>query len=272
MIEKNEIEKYLTTKKLGRNAGLFKEIERSTNDYLAEKIKLGESDAVIAMVQHGGKGRVGRTWLSGKEGESIALSFFVSPKVDLEKLPQLTLVAALCVKNAIVKSAESGKLAKEKIKIKWPNDILIGEKKICGILTELKQTSDKNFAIIGIGINIRQKSFEGELAGTASSLKLEGIEILSIEKLVAEIFNEFEQRLERFEADGFVSQVEEYNESLTGKNEEASVINSDGKTILEGTIKYANDSGELIICDKDGNEKNISSGELSIRGGFYGRK
>src|SRR4030042_1586531 len=136
----------LTTKFVGRNLLYYQQLP-TTMETAKELVKKGaaEGTVVIAGRQTAGKGRIGRTWLS-PEG-SLAMSVILKP--PLENLPQLVMIASLAVVRAIKNVAGLD------TRIKWPNDILINGKKVCGILIENEAKGGRgNFAIIGIGINV----------------------------------------------------------------------------------------------------------------------
>lgn len=262
------IKKYLTTEELGRYPQLFDIIPYSTNLRVAELIDEGKTNTlVVADMQEGGRGRVGRSWIGGKPGESIAMSFDVCPKVDITKLPSITLLVSLAVTDAIVD---------DKIKIKWPNDIYINDKKVCGILCELKQCKEKNYIIVGIGINHSQEEFSNDLSKTATSLFIEGIvkkdEVGEREKIVARVLNSFEKRLKKFEKEGFASQHIDYQERIYGNGRKAQILDSSisggditkAITVEEGIFVGINEKGEALIETASG-RRTFSTGELSLR-------
>ena len=141
---------------------------------------------VIADKQNGGKGRRGRTWFT-PGNTSIAVSFLLKPQLEAEYASMLTLVQAMAVAETIEEVCQC------RTSIKWPNDVLINDKKVCGILTEMNLDGNKiGSVIIGTGINVNQESFPEEIMDIATSVKKEtGIE-QSREKLIGILCSKFE--------------------------------------------------------------------------------
>ena len=145
----------------------------STNEYLKAFVADGVPRFTMADEQTAGKGRYGRRWLSEK-GQGLYVSFLAYPTWSTSRAPFLTMIAALAVIQAIEASGGS----RLKPKIKSPNDILINQRKLAGILTELSTQSERiRWSIIGIGVNLYQKDFPEGLASKATSLLLEGVRI-----------------------------------------------------------------------------------------------
>lgn len=138
----------------------------STNEcakQIAEK-ETEEGMVVTAKEQTGGKGRFGRNWFSPNGG--IYCSIILRPKIPVESLHSLTFISAIAVSDSIKEQFKKNTI------IKWPNDIIIKRKKICGILTESKSKGKKVlYAVVGIGVNINIDKFPEELKYTAYSLK-----------------------------------------------------------------------------------------------------
>ncbi len=153
--------------------------------------------------------------------------------------------------------------------IKWPNDIVINGKKICGILTEMNAEIERvNYVIMGIGINVNMESFPDELKEKATSLKNELGNEVDRKKLVANILNNFEVFYEDFKNTGDISRVIEIcREGSLLINKEVRVINGNNEVIC--TVIDIDDEGELIVKHKDGTINRVISGEVSVRG-IYG--
>ena len=161
----------MNTKTLGQNVFYFPTID-STNIKCQELAKNGapEGTLVVADEQVGGKGRLGRVWFSPK-GVNIFMSLILRPRLEIQQCPQLTLITAVAVVEAIRENYPI------KASIKWPNDILIDGKKICGILTELNAEADRiNWVVIGMGLNVntREEDFSPEVLEVATSLRIAG--------------------------------------------------------------------------------------------------
>ena len=227
---------------------------------LAEK---GEENGtlVIAEGQEAGRGRRGRTWESPL-GTTISMSLLLKPEIEPNSAPMITLVAALAVSKAIIK------LTKQQAAIKWPNDIVMNGKKVCGILTEMSLQSGKiENIVVGIGINVSIEHFPKELEDTATSIYLEtGIFFSRLEliKTVCEFF-QMDYNLYLMTED-LRNLVQEYNELLINKDRKVKVLDPKGE--FEGYARGITPYGELIVDTEEG-QKLISSGEVSVRG-IYG--
>ena len=139
----------------------------STNTEAANQARQGADEGlcVIALEQSAGRGRHGRTWVSEPDS-GLYFSIVLRPKLDLKYLPLLTLMSGVAVYDTL---KEFGL----KPDIKWVNDLLIGDKKISGILAETVDTPNGNAVIVGIGINLKSSNFPDEIAETATSLQAE---------------------------------------------------------------------------------------------------
>ncbi len=161
----DEIQHGLKTKYFGQQVITFDSVD-STMD---EAFRLGmegapEGTVVCAETQSKGRGRLGRSWMSPK-GKGIYFSLILRPKLSFSQMPQLTLMAAVAIAEAITKTTTV------KVGIKWPNDLLIDGKKVAGILTELRAETDQmKFVVLGVGINVNSTS--SQLVDTATSLKI----------------------------------------------------------------------------------------------------
>ena len=236
----------------------------STNTKAQELAEKGypSGTLVVADKQVAGKGRRGRNWES-PSGCGIFMTLMLKPDINPNNASMLTLVSALAVAKALADI--TGKDAK----IKWPNDIVIDGRKVCGILTEMSAQFDYiNNIVIGIGINVNNSSFPEEISATASSLRL-----LSGGKKYrrAEII---EKRMEYFEkyylifleTEDLSALVNEYDDMLVNMKKQVKVL--DPKEPFEGKAMGITKKGELIV-DTWESRKLVSSGEVSVRG-IYG--
>ena len=138
----------------------------------------------VADKQTAGTGRRGRSWES-PEGENIYMSLLLKPAIEPSKAPMLTLVMAVAVAEGIKKIC--GDISPQ---IKWPNDIILNKKKVCGILTEMAiDGSGVKYVVIGVGINVNQKVFVPELEGKATSLSLEIMKEFDRKMMISSIFS-----------------------------------------------------------------------------------
>lgn len=237
----------------------------STNEQAKKLAWDGASNGtlVTADKQTNGKGRRGRNWES-EEKKGIYMSLILKPNILPQNASMLTLVAALSVSSAIKNLLKSDKVLPY---IKWPNDIVMNQKKICGILTEM-ELKQNNIAhiIVGIGINVNHCKFPEELP-TASSLFLETGQKLQQEDVIEEILRYFEIYYRVFlETQDLTGLKKEYESMLINKNKQVTVLEPNGS--WNGTACGITDKGGLIVDTEDG-YRYVSSGEVSVRG-VYG--
>lgn len=263
VMSRAEIESLISTKWAGCGVLCFTETD-STNNCAK---KLGDEGAahgtlVVAERQTAGKGRRGRRWES-PAGSSIYMSILLRPDIRPSQASMLTLVMAQSVAEAV--RSVTGK----EVLIKWPNDIILNQKKICGILTEMSTEIEWiNYVVIGAGINVNTEGFPEEIAGTATSLYLEGSGKLQRSRLLAEVLKRFENNYELFLKFGDLSfMLEEYNGLLVNRDREVRVMEPGHE--YNGHAAGINQNGELLVCTEDGQIKNIYAGEVSVRG-VYG--
>lgn len=254
----NEIKPLLNTKEIGQEIIHADELS-STNDYakaLAQKPFL-EGTAVICEFQNKGRGRIGREWISPK-GKGINMSILIKPKLPMHGVTIITLLTALSVCRAIEAVANVSP------QIKWPNDIMLNGKKLCGILTEANGEIDHvNYLAIGIGLNVNVESDElgSDLRKTATSLLIETGQEHSRKTIVAEILNSFEKYYYAFIKGENI--IDEYKIKCMNYGKKINLVNngvSTGATAIDilenGTLLVKLDSGEI---------KEIMSGEISVR-------
>ena len=216
---------------------------------------------VVADEQTGGRGRRGRAWDSQK-GVSIYMSLVLKPEIDPNNASMLTLITAMAVAGGIEKTTGL------ECKIKWPNDIVINGKKICGILTEMSAQFDYiNHIVIGIGINVHNESFPGELQDHAGSLLLECGKRVHRADLIEAFLEEFERLYAIYlQTEDLSALQEEYDQLLVNRGRQVRVL--DPKEPFEGKAMGITKKGELIL-DTWESRKLVSSGEVSVRG-IYG--
>lgn len=236
----------------------------STNTKAQELAEKGypSGTLVVADKQIAGKGRRGRNWES-PSGCGIFMTLMLKPDINPNNASMLTLVSALAVAKALADI--TGKDAK----IKWPNDIVIDGRKVCGILTEMSAQFDYiNNIVIGIGINVNNSSFPEEISATASSLRLlSGGKKYRRAEIIEKIMEYFEKYYSIFlETEDLSALVDEYDAMLVNMKRQVKVL--DPKEPFEGTAMGITKTGELIV-DTWESRKLVSSGEVSVRG-IYG--
>ncbi len=262
LLSENELNSIRKTEWVGKQIYYFDVLD-STNtkaNHLAEK-GAEHGTLVVAGRQEVGKGRRGRSW-SSPANTGIFMTLLLKPELESQNASMLTLVTALAVAKAIKR--ETG-LAAE---IKWPNDIVLNGKKICGILTEMSAQIDYvNHIVIGIGINVHNEEFPEELSERATSILLEGGKRVNRAMLIEAVWEEFENYYGIFMETQDVSKLTaEYDMCLANRGKKVRVL--DPKDPYEGVAQGITARGELIV-DTWESRKLVSSGEVSVRG-IYG--
>ncbi|MDY5846440.1 MAG: biotin--[acetyl-CoA-carboxylase] ligase [Bariatricus sp.] len=263
VLSEKEITSRLKTKWAGTCLE-FEEVVDSTNIRAKE---LGEKGAphgtlVVAEQQTAGKGRRGRSWVS-PPGSSIYMTLLLKPEVEPSRAPMLTLLMAYAIADAFRGEKNLD------VQIKWPNDLVLNKKKICGILTEMSaEVGYVHYVVIGVGINVNTESFQEEISQTATSLRIEeGVKFQRAE-LIAAIMQKFEMYYEKFCASGNLSDIMDgYNAILVNKDREVRVLEPGNE--YNAKALGINETGELIVEKEDGSRTEIFSGEVSVRG-IYG--
>lgn len=257
------LQKELHTKWIGRQSLAFQEID-STNDEAFRRAGDGAEEGLLVMAdfQTRGKGRKGRRWDS-VSGGNIAMSILLRPDISPSAAPRLTLVMALSAAQGIKEA--SGILTG----IKWPNDIVVKGKKICGILTEMKVCgADPPEIVIGVGINVNTEGFPEEIRDRATSLFLESGKKQSCERVMASILEWFEKYYEVFLKTGTLAELKDnYDQACVNNGRRVCVMDPKGQ--YEAEAVGINEKGELLIIRDDGSMDSVYAGEVSVRG-IYG--
>jgi BirA family biotin operon repressor/biotin-[acetyl-CoA-carboxylase] ligase len=255
----DEIQKGLDTDYMGHKIYYYRELESSNitarEKARSKKDEISEGTVIITEKQTGGKGRLGRKWFSPEGG--IWLSIILYPHLSPAYIPRITLITAVAVVKAIKELTRIQGL------IKWPNDILIHEKKVCGILTEMSAELDLiNWLVIGLGINanIDHEEFPEEIKDTSISLKEILNQKISRVKLVQLFLREFEKcynMLNRKESAIILNEWKLYSHTL-GKKIKVKV----GDRVVIGQATDINDKGALVIKKDNGECLEIISGTI----------
>lgn len=258
-----EIKSLMHTDWVAKEVLYFDKID-STNTKAQELAEKGypSGTLVVADKQESGKGRRGRSWVS-PSGTGIFMTLMIKPDINPNNASMLTLVAALAVAKAITS------VTGEEAMIKWPNDIVVNGKKVCGILTEMNAQFDYiNHIVVGIGINVHNESFPEEISQMASSLMIEaGGKRFHRAQIIAETMSYFEQYYDTFlKTQDLSALVREYDKLLVNRNKSVRVL--DPKEPFDGKAMGITPKGELIV-DTWESRKLVSSGEVSVRG-IYG--
>ncbi|MDB8776660.1 MULTISPECIES: biotin--[acetyl-CoA-carboxylase] ligase [unclassified Ruminococcus] len=246
------------TKWAGKTVHFARETD-STNLWIKRLAKEGASEGTLALAefQSAGRGRLGRSW-EVPEGTSVMMSILLRPKFEPQYAPTLTLVMGMAVAKAVKNLGFD-------VSIKWPNDVVVSHKKICGILTEMGVRAGKiDYAVIGVGINVNIKEFPEEMADKATSLYLESGKEFDRSQIPGLVMEAFEKYYEKFAATCDLSGLkEEYESILANYNQPVRVL---AKEPYEGVARGITDGGELLVEKTDGTIVAVSAGEVSVRG------
>lgn len=250
------VRKGLTTRFFGKPLYCFKQLT-SSNDLARELARGGASEgtAVLAETQTKGRGRHGRKWVS-QEGKSLTFSIVLRPSLPQERFSELTLTAAVGVARALERHGFHPA-------IKWPNDLLLSGRKVCGILTEVGPKKDKMAsAILGIGLNLTQNigDFPAELRLTATSLKIQKKRVPSREVLLQDILSRLE------EAYGWVREGR-FHRVLTEWRKRSILSGKQVKVVLGGRSFFAqvqdvDERGALLVRTDVGTVERLTVGEV----------
>ena len=191
------------------------------------------------------------------------MSILLRPEFEADRAPMITLVMAYSVAKVLQENGFAD------VQIKWPNDLVLSGKKVCGILTEMHlQGTTIDSIVVGVGVNVNTTSFSEELVDKATSLFLECGKLLDKEQLIVDIVETFTEMYDRFAEAGDLEFLQDaYNAILVNKNREVCILESENEYTA-----YAygiNPNGELVVRLEDGTERNVYAGEVSVRG-LYG--
>ena len=256
-----EIRRFLkNTEVVGHELIYLKETD-STNNDVKRLAKAGGMDGtvVIAGCQTAGRGRQGRSFQS-PQGKGLYLSLLLRPRLPAERLIPVTALAGVAVCRAVqrVCGAQLG--------LKWPNDPILGGKKICGILTELTAGLD---VVLGFGINVAQTSvdFSPAVAEVATSLQMELGRAVSKAELAAALIEELDQMYAALRAGDLAGDLAFYRKVCVNLGRTVRLL-SDGVWETADAVDIDEEFG-LVVRDARGRMRTVRSGEVSVRG-LYG--
>jgi BirA family transcriptional regulator, biotin operon repressor / biotin---[acetyl-CoA-carboxylase] ligase len=245
--------------KIGRELLFFDSVS-STNSLAMELASQGcvEGTIVIADSQTTGKGRLGRSWIS-PPAKNLYMSIVLRPEISPRDATALTLLSAVACASAIRRNSSIA------LSIKWPNDLIIGRRKIGGILTEIKADIDRiNYAVVGIGINVNMSAEEmpDDIKDLATSLMIERKEGISRTELAADVIMEFDRWYGLLMTEGKKVIIDEWlaMSSTIGKL----VHVATGDRSFEGVAEGIDDEGLLIVKQDDGTYRKVSAGDVTM--------
>ena len=250
----------LRTKRFGRNIFFSREVD-STNEWAKELASLGASEGTVATAetQTHGRGRLGREWISPKGG--LWFSIVLRSKLRAGEAVKLVFVAGLAVAEVL------SELYGLRAETKWPNDVLVNGRKVCGILAEMKTVGEKiNYVIVGVGVNANfdaKKVFPEELKVKASSLENELGRRVKLEELFKALLGKMGNLYELFLGEGFGPVLEKWKEYASFLGCQVEVTGVGGKWV--GLALDVDSDGSLVMRLEDGIVKHVFAGDVSLR-------
>lgn len=284
ILTKSEIESQLDKNDIIKKIVFFDETD-STNNRAKKAAEEGEESGTLFITecQTGGRGRRGRNWVS-PPGSGIWMTLLIRPDIRPDEASMLTIVAAMAVSSAITKVTKYDAKAIlsdekdilfadnkiEQCKIKWPNDIVLDKKKICGILTEMSAEPEHvNYVVTGIGINVNTTEFADEIKDMASSIFVQTGVRIKRSHVVAQFAHDFTEYFNRFiKTQDLSLLVDDYNKMLINAGKTVR-IEERGEAYTAGAYGIDNEGRLIVKVDDTGEEKKIIAGEVSVRG-LYG--
>ncbi|MCJ7616385.1 MAG: biotin--[acetyl-CoA-carboxylase] ligase [Desulfobacterales bacterium] len=259
-ITADEIRQGLCTKVFGKKNIIFLNETDSTNTRAKELAAQGapEGTLVIAEKQTEGRGRRGRSWFS-PPGGGIYFSLILRPVISPGETPKITLMTAVVLAETLIS------LMKLKLRIKWPNDILVNGKKLAGILTEISTEMDAvNYIIVGLGLNVNTQfeKFPQDIKENATSILIENGKQFPRVRLIQHYLKLYEIYYDMFKNNDFEPIMKRWRElaDIIGKQIRVDVI---GKTHIGKVVDVDND-GVLILKDDQGRLQRIFSGDVTL--------
>lgn len=243
---------------IGRKLIVLKTID-STNNELKRLAADGEPSGTVvtAEIQTAGKGRFGRQWQSGTGG--LYFSILLRPELPPGNIAAITLAAGYAVCLAVREYTHLD------ARIKWPNDIIVGNKKLCGILTEMAAQSDRlEYVVTGIGINVNFAEFPEEIRHKATSLFLETQHFINKSEFLRTVLLYLDKVLSSFLVSISLNDMENFKQLCATLGRNVSVERNGN--LIEGIAKDISPFGELIIETADSRQITISSGEVTVQG------
>jgi biotin-[acetyl-CoA-carboxylase] ligase BirA-like protein len=256
-INPSEIRKCLRTRILGQSGLYFRSLT-STNDVAKQLASSGMKEGMIVLAesQSRGKGRLGRKWFSPEGG--LWFSVILRPRIKPKHALKLTLLGSVATVKTLNKLYEIG------AEIKWPNDVLINRKKVCGVLTEasIKETN-LSFAVLGFGINanLDPEAFPQHFRDTAATLKTQLGKKISREILLCKLLENVETCYDLFKNRKFETILDDWRKLSCFLGSYVRIL--DGQRSIEGTALDLDADGALIIRLRDQNVRRVVSGDVT---------
>ncbi|MGQ9646934.1 MAG: biotin--[acetyl-CoA-carboxylase] ligase [Thermodesulfobacteriota bacterium] len=260
LLTPSEMRPLLTTKWMGKVIHHFYTVDSTNSTAYALALQgAEEGEIVVAEFQRKGRGRLGRKWFSPRRS-NLYLSVILRPVIPPQQASLITLMAAVATARAIEKFSGLQPT------IKWPNDILLKNRKVAGLLNEIHSEVDQiHFVILGIGVNLNmdEKMFSKEIRGLATSLKREMRQSVSRKAFLQVLLEELEVWYETLRREGAAPVLKAWREKAQIEGRPVQVT-SCGEVLL-GTAIEVDSGGALILETKDGERKRVVAGDVEYK-------
>ena len=263
MLDRKKIARHLKTTLFGRNLFLLEEID-STNKYAMQLARDGvpEGTVVCAAFQTAGRGRFERNWYASP-GENLLISVIVRPKQNIELVQRITLAVSVILLESTRDFLKKYGYTPLDMRLKWPNDLMVGSKKLAGILTEsLLKGKAVEALVIGIGINLnfQRDNMPQEIRDTATSIRIETGKHVDVSRFFTHFLYDFEQAYERLERTDYADVAEHWKKYNQQLGQDILIRTMQGEE--RGRFMDVNAEGHLIYEDETGNRKELLAGEI----------
>lgn len=249
----------LATRALGRAVNIAEHTLSSTNTVLKELARKGAPHGSVCLceTQTAGRGRLDRSW-SSPEGMGIWMSTLIRPNLLPENIPLITFCAALAM-TQVVRSLTGTDAC-----IKWPNDVVLRGRKVCGVLLEMGfDAQGDTFVVVGTGLNVRQGAYPPELADRAIALE-EVCQPPERHRLIAAYLNALEESIPAVEQGGLSGITKPYHDLSCTIGREVQVL-APAETFT-GTAEAIDETGALLVRTADSTLRRVLAGDVSVRG------
>jgi BirA family biotin operon repressor/biotin-[acetyl-CoA-carboxylase] ligase len=257
LLTPSEVRPLLRTKWMGRRIHHFHSMD-STNSMAYQLALQGaeEGEIVVAESQKKGRGRLGRKWFSPPL-TNLYLSVILRPEIPPQQASLITFVAAVATAGAIHKFSGLQPM------IKWPNDILLKNRKVAGLLNEIHSETDRiHFVILGIGVNLNmdERMFSKEIRSLATSLKREMGQSISRKAFLQTLLEELEMWYEAFLKEGALPILKAWRDRAQIQGRPVKVTSF--REVLSGTAVDVDSDGALILETREGERKRVVAGDV----------
>lgn len=247
----------LTTRALGRTVSHYEHTLTSTNLVLKDMAKQGAPHGSLCLCecQTAGRGRMDRQW-SSPEGQGVWLSVLLRPNIPAEHAPLITFCCALAMTKAV------RQITGLEAQIKWPNDLVLKGRKLCGILLEMGFDAQGYYVVAGTGLNVRRGAYPPELADRAISIE-EWTDVPDRGAVIAAYLAALEDAVSAIEQRGFAGLAEDFRRECITLGSQVQVLGTDSS--FTGVAEDIDETGALLVR-VDGELRRVLAGDVSVRG------